>query len=748
MATLSKRTCPDQFSEASGDPDQPLLIALQAAPRLVPFMETRKKIARPGAPLSQNSDKLPGWNLIERTASDARFYPPELIYHPRELIARASSPVTHPEMTTLDHIRINDQLPSPKGVALAILELSKREETNYHDLARVIQVDPALAGRLIKLANSAHAHTHRPAVSVNDAIARLGLAAVRNLALGFSLIDEYREGPCQAFDYEVFWSHSLLMALTMQFLATPSGLGSVDELFVCGLLAQIGCLAMATAYPVEYSAILLERSDIPLLERERQHLHTDHNELTAALLLEWGIPHSLAEPLYFHETPAAAGYAPGSRQHRLVQHFHLAKCVVDLATAAKDEYGSRVDNLLLRGSELGLDEHKLSEAVDNIMVQWQEWGELLNVPASALPAFSHLSPPEKTTASVESAANDPLVDDTCAGTPTPLRILVATAEWRTKRLLMDQWTKDDYQVAPVSDGQHAIATAVKLQPQLVLIDQNLPSVDGMQVCRVLRATQWGRRLYIIMMLESDAAELQTHAFEAGADNVLCKPFDISQVRARLQAAYRHHELLQEWELNRTQLRRFAAELATTNRQLSHAAMTDPLTGLPNRRSGMEFLAQAWSVSIRTRQPLAVLIIDIDYFKDINDTFGHDTGDNALREIGQVLQRAIRHGESISRIGGEEFLIVYQNTDALTAVRAAERLRTLVADLEIQVDEALIRPTLSIGVAAREPQTSDPASLVREADRALYHAKRTTRNCVCLSHNNELDLGPWVPHPAP
>lgn len=643
-------------------------------------------------------------------------------------------------MTTLEHIHINDQLPSPKGVALAILELSKSEEANYHELARIIQVDPALAGRLIKLANSAHAISQRPAVSVSDAIARLGLPAVRNLALGFSLIDEYRDGPCQAFDYQAFWSHSLLMALTMQFLAVKSSVGSVDELFVCGLLGRIGCLALATSYPREYSQILQEDSDTPLLERERQQLHTDHNELTTALLLEWGIPRSLAEPLFYHENPeAATSYPSGSRQHQLVHHFHLAKCVADFATAPKTEHASHAHALLLLGSRLGLDQHELSRAVDTLVAQWQEWGELLNVPASALPAFSSLSTPQEPPEAVESLPD----------TPTPLRILLATADPQSYRLLTESLgTYDHHRMLHVKDGQSAMATAVELQPQLVFIDQTLPGTDGLELCRALRATQWGRRLYLVMMTEQCSEDLKSAAFEAGTDNILCKPFNARSVRSRLLAAGRYHSLLREWEHDRTQLRHFAAELATSNRQLSHAAMTDPLTGLPNRRSGMEFLDRAWSVSLQTRQPLSALIIDIDHFKDINDTFGHDTGDKALREIAKVLQRSIRHGESISRIGGEEFLIIYPNSDALTAVRAAERLRTLVAELELQVGKARIRPTLSIGVATREARTADPTGLVREADRALYHAKRTSRNRVCLAHNGSLDSGPWPERPLP
>ena len=119
----------------------------------------------------------------------------------------------------------------------------------------MVQTDPALSGRLIKLANTA-SHIPRPVVSVQEAVVRQGMTAVRQLALGFSLLDQYRSGACQAFDYQAYWSHSLLMGLAMQALGERVRVAAADELFICGLLAQVGQLALATAYPDEYSVVL------------------------------------------------------------------------------------------------------------------------------------------------------------------------------------------------------------------------------------------------------------------------------------------------------------------------------------------------------------------------------------------------------------------------------------------------------------------------------------------------------------
>src|SRR5512139_677062 len=151
-------------------------------------------------------------------------------------------------MKQFEHLKLSGQLPSPRGIALAILELTQRENVTLAEIARVVQTDPALSGRLIKLANSA-SQIARPVVSVQEAVVRQGMNTVRQLALGFSLLDQYRGGACKAFNYQEYWSHSLLMALCMQALGERVHIAAADELFVCGLLAQVGKLALATVYP-------------------------------------------------------------------------------------------------------------------------------------------------------------------------------------------------------------------------------------------------------------------------------------------------------------------------------------------------------------------------------------------------------------------------------------------------------------------------------------------------------------------
>ncbi len=632
-------------------------------------------------------------------------------------------------MKTLEHLQLNGELPSPKGVAHAIIEICRRDDATVAEIARVVQTDPALTGRLIRQANAA-ASGRRPVAAVTEAIMRLGLGTVRQLTLGFALVDQYRNGPCAGFDYQDFWSHSLLMALAMQQFGAISNAGAADELFSCGMLARIGCLAMATAYPVEYARLLAQASDSerPLSELEQAQLRLDHNELTAALLTEWGIPKALVEPIYFHETPGASGFSPGSRPFELVHLFYLAKCVADLGLAPENERSSRISELLLLGGKIGLDADDFGARVDELLRQWREWGDLLKVPASALPSFAQMA-----------STPAPRTDD--EGSPASLRVLLVEDDATTRVMMEGLLGKVlGHSVISASNGQEALALALEAMPQIVVTDWMMPGMNGLELCRALRATEWGQTIYVIMLTGVEAEDEVVAAFEAGVDDYVTKPVNFRALRARLRAAWHYVKLLEAWERDRAQLKEFAAELAISNRRLAHAALTDLLTGLPNRRSGMNALMKTWSAASRSGQPVAVLMIDIDHFKRINDSHGHAVGDNVLREVGQAIQRSARKDDSVCRIGGEEFLMICSNADLKSALAAAERVRKMVKSFAIDTGSTTITTTVSIGVACREADMVDADALVNAADAALYAAKEAGRDRSCVISRGKVRCG--------
>jgi diguanylate cyclase (GGDEF)-like protein len=626
-------------------------------------------------------------------------------------------------MNTIEKLKADNLLPSPKGVALAIMNICRREDATTQDVASIVQADPALSGRLIKQANSA-LRGGRPVASVNDAVRHLGIGTVRQLAMGFSLVDQHLAGPCPAFDYPRFWSHSLLMALSMQEIGKAVRAGSPDELFTCGLFARIGYLALASAYPAGYAELLQTPAPgIPVIQRERQRLETDHNELTAALLADWGIPKALAEPIAHHEEPDAAGFAPGSRAYLLVQLMYLAKRLADLGVAEDAERNSITSELMLLGGKIGLDPEVIGTQVDSVMQLWLEWGALLKVPAVRMPPFAKMD---------------------CAPAPSSeagsnvMRVLLVEDN-ASSRLLLEKLlrTQCGHIVHSAKDGREALAMALEVMPQVVITDWIMPEMDGLELCKALRAAEWAKDIYILMLTSVESEDELVKAYEAGIDEYVNKPVNMRALQARLRAAWRYVKLHEEWERDRAQLKQFAAELAIANRKLEHAAHTDLLTGLFNRRAAMNLLAQAWSAATRANASLVVMAIDIDNFKLINDQHGHAVGDMALKEVANALRTHVRKEDSLCRVGGEEFLVICQNAELKASLHSAERLRKAVNSLEIQVGQILVKTTISIGVAQCETTMNDFDALVIAADKALYAAKHAGRNRTCLITQGKL-----------
>lgn len=628
-------------------------------------------------------------------------------------------------MTRIEQLKLNGQLPSPKGVALAIINISRREDAATEEIARVVQTDPALASRLLRLANSA-AYAGRPIASIPEAIMRLGLDAVRQLAVGFSLVDQYHSGACAAFDYPRFWSHSLMMAVAMQELGSVTRAASADELFACGLMARIGCLALPTLYPREYAELLQRHpADADLAELERQILEVDHNEFTAFILTDCGIPKALVEPIYYHEAPEISGFTEGSRPYQLVHLVYHAKRLADLGLAPHAERTSIISELMLLGGKIGLNTQALGDMVDRICTSWLEWGSLLNVPVSGLPPFAKMMdarPPPSAEALVAAS----------------LRVLVVTDDPDARQLLDSVLGSLFGQtVHSAVNGQEALALALALMPQIVVTDRLMPVMDGLDFCRAVRATDWGQSIYLIMLTGLEAEDEIVEAFDAGVDDYVTKPLHVRALRARMRAALHYVKLLGAWERDRAQLKQFAAELAISNRKLEHYALTDLLTGLPNRRAGMTALAQAWNAANRSGQPVAVMMIDIDRFKSVNDTHGHALGDKVLIEVAEAIRDAARKDESISRIGGEEFLVICHHADLNSTLRAAERLRQRVKALRVRVGEAQIQTTISIGVACKEADMAQADALVNAADKALYAAKNGGRDRIFVSSGGNI-----------
>ena len=619
-----------------------------------------------------------------------------------------------------EQLKATGDLPSPKGSALAVIRLTQKGDTSIDELARVIKPDPAFVGRLIKAANSVATGPHRPVVSVHDALIVLGLPAVRSLALAFSLLSNYRQGGCRNFDYQRFWSHSVVCAASLQALTQHTNAAPPEEAFSVGLLSRIGCLAMATLFPNEYSELLEHISGDAgdgLSQLESQAFVMTHSELTASMFLDWGLPKTFAEPVLYHEIPDQAPFAEGSRRHTLVWSLALAQGIADACLAVESDRRLMMPRLFVLASKISIGSEELISLCNRMVREWLDWCQLLQLRAESLPPFEELLQPREAWSGGAETGD------------TRLKILVVDDDPAVRAVLKGLLGNAGHEVLEAGSGEAALEAAIADRPQLMIVDWLMPGMDGLQLTRALREMKIGRGIYIIVLTSLEDEEKLIEAFESGADDFISKPLRPRVLSARLRAGQRVVELQEEIGRDREEIRHFAAELAVTNARLQEAAMTDFLTNFPNRRYAMERLEQEWASSARGDRPLSCLVVDVDGFKTINDAHGHDVGDTVLKQTSAALKRGLRAHDVVARTGGDEFLVICPDTNLKAALACAERVRKAVASAAVVAGAIELHASVSIGVGQRSPDMTDSDALVKLADQGLYRAKAQGRNQI-------------------
>jgi diguanylate cyclase (GGDEF)-like protein len=299
-----------------------------------------------------------------------------------------------------------------------------------------------------------------------------------------------------------------------------------------------------------------------------------------------------------------------------------------------------------------------------------------------------------------------------------VRILVAEDDPVSRYLLEAFLVKWGYEVIVAADGVEAWqALQHDNAPQLALLDWMMPGMDGVEICRRVRKRAAEPYTYILLVTAKGQKQDILEGLEAGADDYLTKPFDPQELRARLRVGRRILELQEQ--------------LIQAREELRAQATHDPLTGLWNRAAILETLQRELARAERQRTPVAIIMADVDHFKQINDAYGHLAGDAVLGEVSQRMRAAIRSYDAIGRYGGEEFLIVTSGCDVTIALKLAERVRSCVSREPINIAGGTFPATLSLGVAASS-EAGDADQLVRAADAALYRAKNSGRNRVELA----------------
>jgi len=296
-------------------------------------------------------------------------------------------------------------------------------------------------------------------------------------------------------------------------------------------------------------------------------------------------------------------------------------------------------------------------------------------------------------------------------------VLVAEDDPMFRRILESWLKKWGYRVSITDDGTKAWNLVRQENgPEMLLLDWVMPGIDGLELCRRIRECRTCSYQYILLLTGKGEKRDVITGLEAGADDYLIKPFDQDELRARLQVGQRILDLQRE--------------LIATREELRLQATHDALTGIWNRRAVLNLLDQEIERSKRSLKIIGVLMLDIDHFKKVNDTYGHQIGDEVLREVANRVRANLRAYDLVGRYGGEEFLVVTTDCPKDEIKEAADRIRQAICSTPILTASLAISVSSSIGVSVIEAGGSSQESLIA-ADQALYMAKNGGRNRVWM-----------------
>jgi two-component system, chemotaxis family, response regulator WspR len=322
--------------------------------------------------------------------------------------------------------------------------------------------------------------------------------------------------------------------------------------------------------------------------------------------------------------------------------------------------------------------------------------------------------------------------------PHPVVLLVddqAMVAEAIRRMLADE---ADIEFHYCQEPGEALSRANEIKPTVILQDLIMPEVDGYTLLKFYRGNPATSGTPVIILSSREDPKDKSHAFEVGASDYLVKLPDKIEMIARIRAYSKTYLLQLQRDEAYLELQKLQEQLTESNRKLEEnntilqrLSTMDGLTGIPNRRHFDATLQSEWKMGFRQKTPLSVIMIDIDFFKKFNDGYGHQGGDDCLKEVAKALDATIsRPGDFIARYGGEEFVVILPRTDAKGAAVIAEQLRANVEAKHIPhaFSSVADHVSISLGIATEQPVTSStPENLLSKADDALYKAKEAGRN---------------------
>lgn len=483
-------------------------------------------------------------------------------------------------------------MPSPPAIAVRILDLVKRDSSSFRELGEIIQADPALTSRILRLANSGFYAMPRKVANMDTALAVLGGNALKNIALSFIIAQVFQGKRGDRFDFTKLWRRSVTSAVAGQLVASEIGFKS-DDIFITTLLQDIGIGAMFLCRRNDYLTVIDEKevTGRAVNTVEQEIFEFDHQEVGAVLLKNWGLPENIYLPIRHHHEPDSAP----------LQMKPLCEVI---------------------------------RASDRLSAVYYGSGSVKNVR-------------------------------------------------RAKEYLSRTFDLNDARATRLIDS-------VAQKSEEVLGQFNIESPK----------------------LQSYSQILQKANEELSKLNFSCET------------------LIIEFKETQQKAEHLAAELKAANARLRDAAFRDDLTGLYNHRFFHEALQGELASAGRYRHAVSVILFDVDNFKAINDTYGHQSGDVVLKAIGQYLSKTTRTSDIAARYGGDEFVVLLRDTDVAGARIRADFICAEISGTPIQADGFTVEITISVGVAGynqKVPVTKD--QLINLADKAMYQAKHDGRNRV-------------------
>ncbi|MCP4727287.1 MAG: GGDEF domain-containing protein [bacterium] len=490
-------------------------------------------------------------------------------------------------------------LPTLSPIAAKVIRLASDEKTSAQQLASVITLDPALTAKLLKLVNSPLYGFKKEITTLSQAVALLGMKAVRTMSLCVSIFDAFPTGTAEGLDYNDFWQRSLASAIAAKYTAQKLGIRIDEEAFIAGLTQNVGCLIFERFIPEQYGKIYSRHytSSEELVAMEEENWGLNHSMLGYEVFTQWKMPVLLAQTLLHHHKPDSV---PANNESLAL--------LVKIINAS-----DLVAQVLYTTENTGLNLQKLKD-------RFKEFFNLGGVEVDDI--MEHVS------GEIDTVAKD-----------------------------------FEFKIDKPADY---------------------------------------------------AKVLQSANIELGKINL------------------DYEQMLRELQLAKNKAEKLTSELKIVNKKLEEKAVTDSLTNLYNHRFFFEMLNKEFANSRRHGRPLGCVMIDIDFFKKVNDNYGHQEGDKVLKVLGEMLLDAVREGDVPARYGGEEFSLILSNTPTTEAVKVAERIRKHVETTAFSKKLDAGKITISVGVVGMDStKVKSAAEFAECADKAVYASKDNGRNMVTL-----------------